>query len=191
MKNIFLNLSCILGLSFGAFGQAPGLVIQGGVSTMYAKDNNITKSNQAHYGYVVGADARLLDGDMYFIIGGQYHATSLASTSAPNFFTGNDWKILMGRMGLGFNILTFGNNIALRSKLLASINFTLDSPKGGLNIPDYMLVNDSSLGATTGIGITLGAIDVDLEYQYGFINAYNKQPKSTFDIWTLVAGFHF
>lgn len=191
MKNIAVLLICFFGLMSHSYGQAPGLVIQGGVSTMYAKDSNITQHNQAHYGYVIGADARLLDGDMYFILGGQYHATSLASTSSPDFFKGNDWKILMGRMGIGFNILSFGNNIALRSKVLASINFTLDSPQGGLMKPGYTEVNDSSLGATTGLGLTLGAIDIDVEYQYGFINAYRKQPKTTFDVWTLVAGFHF
>lgn len=171
--------------------QSPGLVIQAGLSTAYAKDTNITKGNQAHYGYVIGADARIIEGSMYFIIGGQYHVTSLNSTSSPDFFKNNDWKILMTRLGLGFNIIKFSDKLALRSKLLGSINFNLDSPRGGLNIPDYMVLNDSFLGVTSGLGLTIGFIDIDLEFQFGVINAYQFQPKSTFDSWTLVTGVHF
>lgn len=180
----------VLGVS-NSKAQAPGLVIQSGLSMLYSKDTNITLPNQAHYGYMIGADARLLDGDLYFIIGGQYHSTSLASTGSPSFFSGHDWKIMMTRMGVGFNVLRLTEKLSIRSKALISINFTLDSPSGGLNIPNYEKVNDSFLGIGTGLGITLGAIDLDLDYQYGFINAYNKQSKSTFDAWTLMAGFHF
>ncbi|MBK9733540.1 MAG: hypothetical protein IPO92_00675 [Saprospiraceae bacterium] len=171
--------------------QAPGIAIQAGLSTAYSKDENVTKSNQAHYGYFIGADARLLDGDMYFIIGGQYHLTSLQSSSSPKFFTNNDWKIFMGRLGLGFNVFKLSEGVVLRSKILASINFTLDSPANGLNIPGYEAVNDSFLGITTGAGLTLGIFDFDLDFQYGVINAYQFRPKSTFNSLTLMAGIHF
>lgn len=187
---LFLIMIFVLSLTF-VNAQSPGIVIQAGLSTAYAKDANITKMNQAHYGYVIGADARILEGGMYFLIGGQYHVTSLNSSSSPEFFKNNDWKILMARLGLGFNIVKFSDNITLRSKLLGSINFNIDSPRNGLNIPGYMVLNDSFLGATTGLGLTIGFIDIDLEFQYGFINAYQLQPKSTFDSWTLVTGVHF
>lgn len=172
-------------------GQAPGIVIQAGVSTAYAKDGNITKRNQAHYGYVIGADGRILEGDMYFIVGAQYHSTSVNSTSSPDFFGTHDWKILMGRVGLGFNVFRFSEKVVLRSKLLGSINFVMDAPSGGLNIDGYRTINDSFLGVTTGAGLTIGIFDFDLDFQYGVINAYKAQPKSLFDSWTLVAGVHF
>jgi hypothetical protein len=172
-------------------GQSPGLVIQGGVSASYSKDPNITNSGQAHYGWMLGADGRLLDGNIYFIIGGQYHQTNLVSTSLSKIFSEKDWQILMTRFGLGFNVITFSERLALRSKLLGSINFILDSPEDGLKIPGYTKVNDSYLGITTGVGITIGSIDLDLDYQYGIINAIYQQPKSTFDSLTLMAGFHF
>ena len=182
----FLTVSVIT-----SFGQAPGIVIQTGLTTGYSKDFNITKGKEMHYGWMVGADARLLEGDMYFIIGGQYHKTSLNSTGSAEFFKNNDWTQLHGRCGLGFNIFRLSERITFRSKLLGSINFTLEAPKDALNIPEYTTLNDSSLGAATGIGVTIGSLDIDLEYQYGIINAYYMQPKSTFDIWTLMAGFHF
>ena len=191
MKFVHSVIICFFLNAFNISAQSPGLVIQTGMSTAYAKDGNITFKNQAHYGYFIGADARIIEGSMYFIIGGQYHATSLGSTSDPTFFTNNDWNILMGRLGLGFDIIKFSDNLALRSKLLGSINFNLDSPENALNKQGYDTLNDSFLGATTGVGVTIGFIDIDLDFQYGFINAYTKQPKSTFDFWTLGDGVHF
>jgi hypothetical protein len=69
-----------------ATGQAPGLVIQTGITTSYSKDANITSGKGLHYGWMVGADARILEGDLYFLIGGQYHKTSLKSSTSPDFF---------------------------------------------------------------------------------------------------------
>lgn len=172
-------------------GQAPGLVIQTGITTSYSKDFNITNNKGLHYGWMVGADARILDGDMYFIVGGQYHATGLRSTTTPDFFKNNDWSLLHGRVGLGFNIFRINEKVTFRSKLLGSVNFLIDAPSKALNIPDYELLNDSFLGAVTGLGVTIGMIDIDVDFQYGLINAYNKRPESTFDIWTLMVGFHF
>lgn len=170
--------------------QAPGIVIQTGLTAMTSKDKTITKDGEMHYGWVLGADARILEGDLYFIIGGQYVSTSLRSSKAPEFFVKRDWKILNGRCGLGFNIFRISEKISLRSKLLGSVNFIVDAPRNGINIPDYIL-NDSYLGAVTGVGATIGMIDLDLEYQYGILNAYTKQPDTKFGGWTLLAGFHF
>ncbi len=188
-KYIILLIAFIIAID--SSGQAPGLVLQTGLTTMYSKDPVITKDKEAHYGWMVGADARILEGNMYFILGAQYVNTSLRSSANPEFTRKRDWKMLNGRCGLGFNILRLSENFALRSKILGSINFTLDAPSGGLGLDGYEVLNDSYLGAVTGLGITLGMFDVDLEYQYGILNAYNKQPKSTFDGFTLMAGFHF
>lgn len=172
-------------------GQAPGLVVQGGLITMYSKDPVITKDGEAHFGWMVGADARILDGGMYFIVGAQYLNTSLRSSANPEFTRKRDWKMINGRCGLGFNILRLSEKSAIRSKILGSINFNLDAPSGALGIDGYKTLNDSFLSAVTGLGVTLGIFDIDLEYQYGILNAYNLQPKSKFDGLTLMAGFHF
>lgn len=171
-------------------GQSPGLVIQAGLSASYSKDANITKAKQGHFGWMIGADARILEGDLYFLIGGQFHKTNLMSTSSLEFFK-NDWSVAMGRAGFGFNLLHISERVVIRSKLLGSVNFILDAPEKGQNIPGYTELNDSYLGAVTGLGLTLGSFDFDLDFQYGFVNAYFMQPKSTFDSWTFMAGFHF
>ncbi len=190
IMRLFLVFSSVFFICFSLRSQSPGLVIQTGLTLAYAKDSNITRTNQGHYGWMIGADARILESNLYFIIGGQYHKTSIVSTSSPDFFK-TDQSVFMTRCGLGFDLLHLSEKIALRSKLLGSINFILDAPANALNIPGYTQLNDSYLGAVTGVGITIGSFDIDLDFQYGFINAYYKQPKSTFDSWTLMAGFHF
>lgn len=191
MKHNLLLIFLLVSFTTVLFGQAPGIVVQAGVSTMYAKDGNVTLKNEAHYGWVVGADARLLDGDLYFIIGGHFHSTSLMSSSSPDFFKNNDWKILMTRLGLGFNLVKFSERFVLRSKAIGSINFIVDAPSKGLDISGYDKINDSFLGIGTGLGLTMGSFDLDLDFQYGVINAYYKQPKTTFDGFTLMFGVHF
>ncbi|MFZ1751467.1 MAG: hypothetical protein WAU01_14805 [Saprospiraceae bacterium] len=176
---------------FSIQSQSPGLVVQTGVTSSFSKDKNITLAGEGHYGWMVGADARLLEGDLYFIIGLQYHQTNLKSISKINFFSENDWKLIVGRAGLGFNILRINEKLSLRSKIIGSVNFVSDAPENALNKVGYTFINDSFLGAATGLGLTIGSFDIDVEYQYGIINAYKEQPKSTFDIWTLMAGFHF
>jgi hypothetical protein len=188
--NKILSITSFIWLPVFLYAQSPGLVIQTGLTASYSKDANITKANQGHYGWMVGADARILEGDLYFLIGGQFHKTDLMSTSSPDFFK-NDWSMVMGRAGFGFNLLHLSERIVFRSKILGSINFILDAPENGQNIPGYIELNDSYFGAVTGLGLTIGSFDLDLDFQYGFINAYFEQPKSTFDSWTLMVGFHF
>ena len=187
---LFICLSILLIET--AHTQTQGLVIQTGLTSGFSKDNNVTRSGEAHYGWMVGADARILEGGMYFIIGGQYHQTSLISTKKADFFK-NDWQILMGRGGFGFNVINFSERIVLRSKILGSVNFIMDTTSEGLNVDGYRGkdVNDSFLGATTGVGLTLGSFDVDIEYQYGILNAFYKKPDTKFGFITQMAGFHF
>lgn len=183
---LFLTVSPLIFVS----AQSPGLVVQTGLTAAFSKDKNVTKESEGHYGWLVGADARLLEGSLYFVIGGQYAELNLVSSSKADFFD-NDWKLLLLRAGFGFNILTISDNLAIRSKILGSINYIADAPENGLNKDGYRQINDSYLGAVTGLGVTIGAFDVDLEYQHGILNAYREQKDSKFTHWTLMAGFHF
>lgn len=171
-------------------GQAPGLVIQAGVTSAWVKDQNVTPSGKAHSGYMIGADARLLDGSMYFLVGGQFHNLQFAATESFKL-TGGDWKIIMGRFGLGFDLIHFSNNLAIRSKLLGSINMNVSYPDGGLRIMGYSDVNEAFFGATTGLGVTIGFIDVDIEYQYGLLNTFYEQSNTKGNSITFMAGIHF
>lgn len=176
--------------SFVSYGQAPGLVVQTGLSSAWVADDKVTPSGQMHTGYAIGADARLLSGSMYFLVGAQYHAIQFTPHTSYQL-TGGDWKILMGRFGLGFDLIHFADNFAIRSKLLASINLNMSTPDGGLNIEGYNNVNEAYFGATTGLGVTIGPFDVDLDYQYGLVNTFFEKPKTKVNHLSLIAGFHF
>jgi len=168
----------------------PGISIQVGPIAAFSPDKNITPSGQMHYGLAASADARLLGDDMYFVLGGQYQQMSLMATKTPQIFK-NDWVVLGGRFGLGFTLASLTHKSSLRTKVLASLNFIMDAPRNALDIPGYSKLNDSYLGGISCIGLTCGIFDFDLEYQHGFINAYNKQPKSTFNSFALLAGIKF
>lgn len=190
IKQLFFALSLTFLSIFGVKGQAPGLVVQAGLSSAFSQDDNVTPSGQGHYGWVIGADARLLDGNLYFIMGGQYHRLNLNAISGPNPFGGKDWGVMTGRFGIGFNFLRLHERLALRSKLLCSINFNQDFDQAKLVAP-YNKLNDSFLGVGTGLGVTLGKLEFDLDYQYGLLNAYNKQSESKFNMLSITAGFRF
>jgi hypothetical protein len=190
MKYILIS-SLLVWFSLDNYAQSPGLVIQAGITAAYSKDKNVTKAKEGHYGWMFGADARILEGDLYFILGGQYHQTSVKSSASADFFKNNDWKILMGRFGFGFNVIKFTDNLAIRSKILGSLNYVMDAPAGGLNVDGYKEINDSYLGVVSGLGVTIGSLDIDLDFQYGAINAYKFKPETTFNSWTLMTGFHF
>lgn len=189
MKYFKLIVFGVIFLPFFASAQS-GVSIQIGPMVAFSPDNNITESGKLHYGWASGLDVRFMGDDMYFMVGGQYQALSLMSTQSPEIFN-NDWTILTGRCGLGGTLLRLSNNSTIRAKALVSFNFNFDAPSGALNKPDYSNLNDSFLGAVAGLGLTRGIFDFDVEYQHGFINAYNLRPNSTFNTIALLVGFNF
>jgi hypothetical protein len=189
----YLSVLCLLFFSKVISAQSGGVSIQSGLTYGFTNEKALTKSGQAHYGWMAGLDARLMGGDMYFLIGGQYHKTNLFSTSDANFFK-TDTDIIMMRLGLGFTVYKIGYRSYLRTKLLGSINFVMDGPDPKPAFPNSTApadLNDSYLGAVTGIGWTKGMIDIDLDFQYGILNSVFKQDKTNFNYLTLMAGINF
>jgi hypothetical protein len=189
----FLMLIGFVLLTFHMYAQSGGVSVQTGLSYGFTKNKTLTQSGQAHYGWMAGLDARLLGGDMYFLVGAQYHRTSLFSTESVSFFK-NDMDVVMTRLGLGFTIWKLGYKSYLRTKLLGSINFVLDGPDPKPFFPNAASpanLNDSFLGGTTGLGWTKGALDIDLEFQYGLLNSVFKQPESKINYISLLVGVNF
>jgi len=193
MKKVAFILFALFQFALIGYGQTAGLVLQTGLTASYSKTPNLTAAKQAHYGWMAGADARILDGGLYFMLGAQYHQTQILSTEKPEFFN-NDLEMMKFRLGMGFTLVKLSYKSFIRSKVLGSVNFVLDGPDTKPyfpNSPQPANLNDSSLGLTTGIGLTLGALDFDLDFEYGVLNLVFKQPKSTFDSFTFMVGFHF
>lgn len=141
-------------------------------------------------GYFAGADARLLGGDMYFLIGGRFNVMSLNASSAPGF-SSDTYSFFSGRIGVGFTILNISRNIRLRSKFLGSVHLLNTIEEEKIDNPRFTEVNDSYGGLVTGLGVDIGFITADLEYEYGVINSVFKEPDTKISFLTLSVGFKF
>lgn len=193
MQKILTICLVVFFLQQGVSQSSGGVSVQTGLSYGFSKEKSLTGSGQGHYGWMAGLDARLLGGDMYFLVGGQYHRTSLFSTSDLSFFK-TDMELVMARLGLGFTIAKLGYRSYLRTKLLASINFVLEGPDPKPAFPNATSpanLNDSFLGGTTGLGWTKGPLDLDIEFQYGILNSVFNQDKTTFNYITFSCGVNF
>jgi hypothetical protein len=190
MKRIVLILISFF-IILGVYGQSPGLSVYTGLTAMRSGDRVVTAKGELHYGWLVGADGRLVEGDLYFLMGGQYIKTSLHSSKSMDFFKKRDFNIVSGRFGLGFNIARLSEKVVLRSKVIGSVNFIVKAPEDGLHIDGYRELNTSYMGIASGIGFTLGIMDIDLEYQYGIFNAFYQSPDTKFNGITLTGGVYF
>jgi hypothetical protein len=185
----FIAFVCLMSIGVHTSAQS-GLVLQGGLYSMFSPDPNVTKEGQGHYGWTAGVEARLLDGGLFFIMGGRYTKTTLLSTSSIDPFSGRKVAVTDGRFGVGFIVFRLSERVYLRSKILCNINF-LGSTDEKNPTPGYEKINDSFLGATSGIGLTIRNLEFDLDYQHGFLNAYTGQKESTFNTISLVGGIRF
>ncbi len=171
---LFLTFYSIL-----ANAQAGAHIYAGGVMVT-SGDKTLTLPKSGTLGYEAGLDARLNSDDMYFLLGGKF-----------GILGKKDVSYLKGRVGLGFDIFHFSHNIYLRTKLQGSLNFLLDY-NSEIALPlGYDKINDGFAGGVTGLGLTLGSLMIDLEYEYGILNVAYKQPTSKLNFLALNAGFRF
>lgn len=186
----FLTICTLVLLSFSALAQDGGMRIYAGATSMANQDDAINPSGFAHSGYHLGVDARLFSGGMSFLVGGRY--TLLSKSALENFrISSHDSSLTLmsGRVGLDFNIISVSNLFRLRSKALAS--FDVIMAQTGPPTTTGFKLNDGWLGIVTGIGADIGFAIVDIEYEIGVVNGYNKMKESTFNTLTLSVGFFF
>ena len=169
-----------------------GLSIYSGFVASFSQDLNVTPAGTGHYGHFIGADFRLNSGDMYFAGGGRYYRTSLLAEKKVSFFSNAEtYSYFTARFGFGFNLKHFSYRTRLRSKLFGVFNFSGNTPQTMMEIPGYEKLNDASGGIATGLGMDIGPLTLDLEYQKGLINSYRKQQDSKFDVWSFAIGVFF
>lgn len=190
MKNSLFIFILICSCAPISQAQIGGMRAYGGTSTMTNNDIIVNPEGHYHSGYHIGADGRLMSGTMSFLVGGRF--TSVSGSAIDGFaISGHDSKlsIINGRVGLDYSLVTFSNIFRVRTKVLASFDLVLagDNPTQS---PGYTY-NDGWLGMVSGIGFDIGPIILDVEYEYGIINAYNKKSGSTFNSWSVSAGFFF
>jgi hypothetical protein len=192
IKLLFTAVFLCAGMWLTTTSAQGGMSVYSGISAAFSQDQNITPSGFGHYGYFVGADFRLHSGDLYFAGGGRYYFTSLLAEESASFFRNADtYRYISARFGFGFNIKHFSYNTRLRSKVFGVFNFAGEAPDNMIDTPGYQRLNDSSGGIVTGLGLDVGAVTLDLEYQFGLINAFRNQQDSKFDVMSLAVGFFF
>lgn len=176
--------------SLSLIGQA-GLQVYAGISNAKSKDALLTPDGTSHPGYHFGLDARLNSGNMYFVVGGQYHSIEfLADTDKSYFSVDNKMNWLKLRFGLGYNIYNFNEKVAIRAKTLGAINVISSHPGAVIDGP-YEIFNSGTAAAILGVGTDFHNITFDIEYELGFFNAVNMVPSTSINFFTISLGFVF
>lgn len=188
-KLIIIALILTATLQIQAQGKG-GAIIYSGITSATSEDEFLTPEGTAITGYHVGLDARLFSGTMFFGGGVQYHKLTLLATPEAEYFSPKkSHNLVKTRFGLGFNIHQFTHLIILRAKAYGSFNFNLEyDPE---MVPSGYEYTGAYAGAIGGIGLDIGFISIDVEYEKGLVNALSQRSDSKLDIWTLSLGVFF
>ncbi len=194
MRVIIISLFVTL-ISASLFSQA-GMTVYAGPSVAFSSDKVVTGAGEAHYGYVVGAHARLNSDAMYFLFSGEYGTFDLVSNKKIGFIGGDDLKYGKFKVGMGFDVYRLSSKIALRSKIQGSILFVSDYNEALLKdprytVPGYTNINDGIAGLGTCLGVSLGSLIIDVEYEKGLFNLFKEKKTSKMNFLNLVVGFRF
>lgn len=190
MKNIISIFVCIL-LASALWGQDGGMRVYAGSTSMVNKDLGANPKGFSHSGYHIGADGRLMSGGMAFLIGIRF--TSTSKVAIKDFkLSGHESKltVMNGRGGLDISIFSLANIVRIRTKVLASFDIIM-TQSGPANPPLGYILNDGWAGLVTGLGADIGPAIVDIEYEFGVVNGYNKRKDSTFNSLSISLGFFF
>lgn len=168
-----------------------------GPSVAFSGDKVVTAGGEAHFGYVVGANARLNSDFMYFMLSGEYGTFDLIGNKKWNFIGGDDLVYFKGKIGLGFDIKKLSARTTLRTKLQGTLLFVNDYDQAWINndarlaANGYNSLNEGIAGLSTCLGLTIGSLDIDLDYDHGLYNLYNGHKKSKISTLSLTTGFRF
>lgn len=174
-----------------------GMTLYLGPSYAFSPDKVVTAGGEGHFGYVVGAHARLNSDFMYFMLTGEYGTFDLVGNKKWNFVGGNDLKYIKAKIGLGFDIKKLNSTTTLRSKFQGSLLFVNDYNDAWIQNDSrllsngYTAINEGMAGVSTCIGLTLGSFDIDLEYEQGLYNLYTGFKSSKIHFINLTGGFRF
>lgn len=193
MKRKILLLSgvlLIIGFASLNLSSQTGLQFYGGLTKATNNNALITPEGSSQNGWHIGADARLNEGKMYFLVGLQYHKINLIPSSVDTFAVSDSpkygWTKL--RVGLGYKVINFSEHIFLRGHTLASFNLTNGVPSdAGPNI--FTNYNSGIAGANLGLGFDIYNFTITASYEIGFFNLGNMLEGSEMDFLTISAGY--
>lgn len=189
-NNIFLPLLIIVSfISTNITYSQDGIQIYGGISEAKNKSVLVTPEGKSHTGWHIGADARLNEGKMYFIAGLQYHVIDFIAQEDKSYFSSDEsysWTKI--RVGLGYNVVNFNDNIFLRGHTLGTFNLISGVPNES---PNTMITNYNSgtAGVNLGLGFDIYNFTIDASYELGFFKLVNMMPETEMDFLTFSIGY--
>jgi hypothetical protein len=206
MRHLFTSF--LLTLFFCVKAQI-NMTIHSGLSYAYTPDQVLAPKGTGFAGYLLGGDVRLLDDGLCFMFTGDYGRFNLSPNNKYQFFSNHSLSYYKAKFGVGYDLYDFTpkvnprkmtkpRTLKLRSKIqgnLTYINkFDPQQVAGGsafLKETGYIELNESIAGISSGIGLTIGSIDFDLEYEYGFFNIYFTRKESKLNFINFYTGFRF
>lgn len=181
VTTIILILSTIL-----LHGQGGGYV-NGGLVWGKNKFEGVTPNGERHVGFKAGVDMSLNSGNMFFLPGFHYMRVGFNTERSTFFSPVIPLEIIKGRFGLGF-ILHHGRRIKVRSKVQGAMHWVINAHTIDLN---NSKLNEGYAGVDLGLGLSIGALTIDVEYEKGVINSVYKISSSHFDFLYATIGFFF
>lgn len=191
MKNTITLPIIVLFLSITSqlsYGQA-GIQVYGGITEAKNKSVLVTPEGRSHAGWHIGADARLNEGKMYFIAGLQYNVIDFIAQEERSYFNSDEsYSWTKVRVGLGYNVINFSDQVFLRGHTLVSFNLVNGVPSESPNttITNY---NSGTAGANLGLGFDIYNFTIDLSYEIGFFKLVNLMPETEMDFLTFSIGY--
>ena len=188
MRTLILTLSLIITVTLLANSQTH---MHFGLLSGSNKLETLTPDDFSHSGWRIGIDQQILGKGVYLLGGLHYVRFNEEARSGTNFFeTDPAIQILKPRAGIGITPLALTDLLKLRLKGMASYNYFL-AFEGERASFDSDKIKSGYLNLDIGIGVTVGILTVDLEYELGLNDVIEDLSDSQFRFLTVSAGLMF
>ena len=152
---------------------------------------DLTPDNFSHSGWRVGVDQNIFGKGVYIIGGLHYVRFNEEARDGTNFFeTSPAIQILKPRAGIGITPLSLTKLLKIRAKALASYNYFLAFDGENASFESDK-IKSGYLNLDIGVGVTVGVITVDVEYELGLNGVIEDLSDSEFRFLSVSAGFMF
>lgn len=155
------------------------------------KLETLTPKDFSHSGWRIGIDQQILGKGLYLLGGLHYVRFNEEARSGTNFFeTDPAIQILKPRVGIGITPIAFTDLLKLRFKGMASYNYFL-AFEGERASFESDKIKSGYMNLDIGVGVTVGIITVEIEYELGLNNVIEDLSDSQFRFLTVSAGLMF